>query len=212
MRPVRSRSPPGSTRPQPASTPTASTPMAPVEVNLNAAATITTSWTGAYGLYASDGGAIDAEDAPSIATHGTGAIGVYASGAGSSIAVGGGATIATAGASAAGLQADAGGLVTLNGGSVTTTGIGAPGLCRRRRFEDHGLERRRCDEWRLRPEHGKFLLRNRWSNAGSATVSGGSITTNGPVAHGVFAFNGGSVALSARTTVPRRVGDRSACL
>jgi hypothetical protein len=39
------------------------------------------------------------------------------------------------------------------------------------------------------------------SNGGSATISGGSITTNGPVAHAVFAFNGGSVALMDGTTV-----------
>jgi autotransporter family porin len=163
---------------------------------------VTTAGANAYGLYASDGGAINAEDGPSIATHGAGAIGVYASGAGSSVAVGGGATIATAGASAAGLQADAGGLATLNGGSVTTTGIGASGLS-----VDGAGSKIMASNVAVATNGGYDLGTESFSfglvasNGGSATVSGGSITTNGPVAHGVFAFNSGSVALSAGTTV-----------
>ncbi|MFZ0605851.1 MAG: pertactin-like passenger domain-containing protein [Roseiarcus sp.] len=87
---------------------------------------VTTAGANAYGLYASDGGAINAEDGPSIATHGAGAIGVYASGAGSSIAVGGGATIATDSAPAA--EADKGALLTLSGALLTTSGNGSAGL------------------------------------------------------------------------------------
>ncbi|HTZ68374.1 MAG TPA: hypothetical protein VMB83_13130, partial [Roseiarcus sp.] len=98
------------------------------QVNLNAAATVTTNWIDAYGLYASGGGAIDAPDAPSITTFGTGAIGLYASGSGSSITAGG-ASITTSGASAPGVQADGGGQVTLNGASaLTTAGDGSIGL------------------------------------------------------------------------------------
>ena len=171
------------------------------EINL-AATTVTTFGSSAYGLYASDGGVVDVAGVSSIATHGTGATGVYASGAGSSIAVVGGATIATAGASAAGLQADTGGLVTLNGGSVTTTGIGAPGLS-----VDGAGSKIMASNVAVATNGGYDLSTQSFSfglvasNGGSATVSGGSITTNAPVAHGVFAFNGGSVALSAGTTV-----------
>ena len=103
---------------------------------------VTTAGANAYGLYASDGGAINAEDGPSIATHGAGAIGVYASGAGSSIAVGGGATIATDSAPAA--EADKGALLTLSGASLTTSGNGsARTRCQRLGFAGCA-QRRQC--------------------------------------------------------------------
>ena len=57
------------------------------QVNLNAATTVTTNGSGAagldaYGLYANNGGTIDATGTPSVSvtTYGTGANGVYASG------------------------------------------------------------------------------------------------------------------------------------
>ena len=112
------------------------------EVYLNAATTVTTYGTGAfgpnsvypYGLYASNGGLIDGSLAPSVTvtTNGTDAIGVYASGAAppsepggppgaaSTITIGGVASIMTNGATAAGVQADGGGVVNLNGGSAET--------------------------------------------------------------------------------------------
>ena len=112
------------------------------QVYLNAATTVTTYGTGAfgpnsvypYGLYASNGGLIDGSLAPSVTvtTNGTDAIGVYASGAAppsepggppgaaSTITIGGVASIKTNGATAAGVQADGGGVVNLNGGSAET--------------------------------------------------------------------------------------------
>jgi hypothetical protein len=126
------------------------------KVNLNAATTVTTNGTGAfgttaYGLYASNGGTIDGSLAPSVGvtTYGDGAIGVYASGTApspsttpSTITIGGVATIVTNGGvatidvddtevmvPAAGVQADNGGQVTLSGGgTVTTNGADAPGV------------------------------------------------------------------------------------
>ena len=108
------------------------------QVNLNAATTITTLGTGAYGLYATAGGAIgattDAPPAIGVTTSGTGAIGVYASGVDSesstpsTITIGGVATITTNGATAAGVQADGGGAVTLGAGSVSTNGADSPGV------------------------------------------------------------------------------------
>ena len=92
------------------------------QINLAGAATVTTAGTDAYGLYASDGGVVSAPDGPSVTTRGLGAIGLYASGAGSSVTVGGGATILTQGAAAPAAEADTGGLVTLNGASLATSG------------------------------------------------------------------------------------------
>ncbi len=97
------------------------------QVNLNAATTVTTNWTNAYGLYATNGGAVDAPDGPIVVTRGTGAIGVYASGAASTIFTSG-ASITTNGGSATGVQADGGGAATINGGSVTTNGAGSSGV------------------------------------------------------------------------------------
>ena len=84
----------------------------------------------AIGLYALSGGNIDGSTATSVSvtTSGTGAIGVYASGTGtagdsvvpSTITIGGVATIMTNGATAAGVQADNGGVVNLNGGTAET--------------------------------------------------------------------------------------------
>ena len=127
------------------------------KVHLNAATTVTTLGTDAfgttaYGLYASNGGTIDTSGTPSVmvTTNGAGAIGVYASGTGtagdsvvpSTITIGGVATIVTNGGvatidnddttvtvAAAGVQADNGGQVTLSGGgTVTTNGADAPGV------------------------------------------------------------------------------------
>ncbi|HXE23719.1 MAG TPA: hypothetical protein VN637_02400 [Roseiarcus sp.] len=92
------------------------------QINLAGATTVTTLGTGAYGLYASNGGVVLALDGPSVTTSGLSAIGVHASGPGSSVTVGGGATIATGGALAPAAQADGTGLVTLNGASLTTSG------------------------------------------------------------------------------------------
>ena len=87
----------------------------------------------AIGLYALSGGIIDGSTTTSVSvtTSGTGAIGVYASGVAppadpggaatpSTITIGGLATIAAYGQSAPGVQADGGGVVTLSGGSVMT--------------------------------------------------------------------------------------------
>ena len=127
------------------------------KVHLNAATTVTTLGTDAfgttaYGLYASNGGTIDTSGTPAVmvTTNGAGAIGVYASGTGtagdsvvpSTITIGGVATIVTNGGvatidnddttvtvPAAGVQADNGGQVTLSGGgAVTTNGADAPGV------------------------------------------------------------------------------------
>ena len=150
---------------------------------------VTTAGANAYGLYASDGGAINAEDGPSIATHGAGAIGVYASGAGSSIAVGGGATIATAGASAAVCRRKPTGRAsTLTARSVTTTGIGAARpLCRGRRFADHGSNVAVFANggFDLGTESLSF---NRRRTEGASTVSGGHVTTTGPARSWRFRF------------------------
>ena len=136
---------------------------------------VTTAGANAYGLYASDGGAINAEDGPSIATHGAGAIGVYASGAGSSIAVGGGATIATARASAA--EAGRGRhLLTLNGGSVTTSGNGSAGT----RLSTARVRRLRSTSPSLRHVRPGLdrALRNR--RRGRQCDWGGHVATTGP--------------------------------
>ena len=87
----------------------------------------------AIGLYALSGGIIDGSTTTSVSvtTSGTGAIGVYASGVAppadpggtptpSTITIGGLATISTYGSSAAGVQADNGGVVNSSGGSVET--------------------------------------------------------------------------------------------
>ena len=88
----------------------------------------------AYGLYAVNGGTIDGSTATSVGvtTSGTGAIGVYAHGTdeanvASTISIAG-ANVVTNGGSATGVLADFGGLATVTGGSVTTHGLDSPGV------------------------------------------------------------------------------------
>ncbi|HLX98151.1 MAG TPA: hypothetical protein VKR62_05605 [Roseiarcus sp.] len=146
------------------------------EINLAGATTVTTTGTGAHGLYASDGGSIDAPAAPGITTLGNGAIGVYASGAGpeggpaSAITIGG-ASIATHGASAAGLQADGGAAATLNGGSVTTAGADSPAVAA--------------------------------SGAGSTVTLNGAVglSTAGDGSIGLHALSGGVINATGQTTI-----------
>ena len=82
------RSRPVRLRPQPALPPMASTPTAQVRKSISRRRRSRLSGANAHGLYASNGGVIDASGATGVTTSGTGAIGLYASGSGSSITAG----------------------------------------------------------------------------------------------------------------------------
>ena len=141
------------------------------QINLAGAATVTTAGTDAYGLYASNGGVVSAPDGPSVTTRGLGAVGLYASGAGSSVTVGGGATILTQGAAAPAAEADTGALLTLSGASLTTSGN-----------DSHALE--------------VSGIGSRASLGGA-----NSFSTSGLGSIGLYAFGGGVINASGQTTV-----------
>jgi fibronectin-binding autotransporter adhesin len=155
----------------------------------------------AAGVLIEGAGATSALTGDTIKTSGFESDGVLAQ-AGGHATLSGVNGITTTGDGSIGLHAVRGGVIDATGGSVTTSGIGAPGLS-----VDGPGSKIMASNVAVTTNGGFDLSTESFSfglvasNGGSATVSGGSITTNGPVAHGVFAFNGGDIALSTGTTV-----------
>jgi len=134
---------------------------------------VKTTGLGSIGATNSAGGAMNLTNT-TIDTEGSDAHAVVVSGAGSVTILGVGNELTTVGPGAMGIYATNEGVINATAPIVTTEGD---------------------------PSTDSFSFGVLASNGGSASVSGGSITTTGPVAHGVFAFNGGTVALSDGTTV-----------
>ena len=144
-------------------------------------------------LVVSEGGGLTSVSGGSVTTSGPGATGLYATGVGSSVTTnllaGVGTTVVTTGASAVGAQADAGGAITLGGGSVTTSGTGATGL-----YVTGAGSTLMASGVEVTTGSGANNVADGVlaSSEGAATLYGGSVTTSGPGATGLYATGVGS--------------------
>lgn len=137
----------------------------------------------------------------SIATTGGTAYGLYATGVGSSINSTG-ASVQTGGNTAYGVYANAGGTITLNGGSVTTTGTQASGLFA---FVNGATITATNTTILTRQNQATGVQAN---VAGHITLTGGSVTTLGSQAEGLYTIDTNATVAATGTTVST-AGDAS---
>ena len=178
---------------------------------------ITTSGGGAFGLYASDGGAISADDGASITTSGAMSKAVYASGAGagpgdtstaSTISITD-PSINVKGTSSNGVQADNGGVVTLTNGSVTlqATDLNAQGA-----LYATGAGSMISASGTVIETDGDDSPGAQSTNGASIALTGGSVLTKGAGSPGLAAFwtTGPATSISATGTTITTEGDAGA--
>ncbi len=163
---------------------------------------ITTTGTGADGVVAATGG-VTTINGGTVSTSGAGALGLYATGAGSSITtlpylfgdVTTYTTVATTGSNAPGVLAQTGGAVTLNGGSVSTSGETSFGLWASgsgASITSNGTAIATgvpFDDDSTAGAYAHGVLANA---GGAVTLNGGSVSTAGTNAIGLYATGAGS--------------------